>query len=215
MFFLHKQFAENVSKEFSELLSNPEKLLKKSEIIKDDKSTTVGKFEWQDKQYIIKRFNARNKGHAIKRSLRRTRANNCWYMSLIFLKYGIAVAKPIAKLERRAFFLKADSFFISEYIDGVEILAWLPEQEPAMQIKIKKQMAEIFTIFAKNKLSHGDMKATNLLWSGQEIALIDLDVAKQHSNNILFARAHARDKRRFRRNGVLFASMMDSFERKN
>ena len=215
MFFWHKKFAENINKEFSKVLLNPDELLKKSEIIKDDKSTTVGKFEWQDKQYIIKRFNARNKGHAIKRSLRRSRANNCWYMSLIFLKYSIAVAKPIAMLERRAFFLKADSFFISEHIDGVEILGWLPEQESSMQIMVKQQMIEIFTIFAKNRLSHGDMKATNLLWSGQKIALIDLDAAKQHSNNILFARAHARDKRRFSRNGVLFAGIMDSFERKN
>ena len=50
MFFWHKKFAENINKEFSEVLLNPEELLKKSEIIKDDKSTTVGKFEWQDKQ---------------------------------------------------------------------------------------------------------------------------------------------------------------------
>ena len=209
MFFWSKQFADSVSKEFSEVLSSPVELIEKSEIIKDDKSTTVGKFEWQDKQYIIKRFNARNKGHAVKRSLRRSRANNCWHMSIIFMKCGIAVAKPIAMLERRAAFLKADSFFISEYINGVEILDWLPKQETSMRSTVKEQVTEIFNIFAKNRLSHGDMKATNLLWSGQKIALIDLDVAKQHSNSILFARAHARDKRRFKRNGDLFANMLE------
>ncbi len=210
MFFWSKQFADCVSKEFSEVLSSPAELLEKCEIIKDDKSTTVGKFDWQDKQYIIKRFNARTKGHAVKRSLRRSRANNCWHMSKTFMKCGIAVAKPIAMLERRAAFLKADSFFISECINGVEILDWLPKQETSIYSTIKEQVTEIFNIFAKNRLSHGDMKATNLLWSGQKITLIDLDVAKQHSNSILFARAHARDKRRFKRNGALFANMLNT-----
>ena len=54
------------------------------------------------------------------------------------------------------------------------------------------------------------MKATNLLWSNQQITLIDLDVAKQHGSKLLFDRAHARDKRRFGRNGALFEAMLET-----
>ena len=211
MFFWYKKVAKNVSEEFVDLLSKPEQLLQQSEILKDDKSTTVGKFAWQKKQYIIKRFNARNKGHAVKRSMRRSRASNCWHISQTFINCGLSVAKPIAMLEHRILFFKAKSFFISEYVDGAEILDWLPEQDTAMRAKVKQKVIEIFAIFNANRLSHGDMKATNLLWSGEQIVLIDLDVAKQHSTRILFARAHMRDKRRFIRNGALFAKIINSY----
>lgn len=208
MAFWVTKFADNISKDFVDLLSHPEDIVKQGEIIKDDKSTTVVRFQWQGKFYILKRFNARNKGHAIKRSLRKTRARNCWQMSHIFPRHGISVAEPVAMLEKRVGFLKADSYFISAQIEGHELLHWLPNQTKAIQASTEQQVRNMFAVFAKNRLSHGDMKATNLLWFDHKVVVIDLDTAKQHVNSVFFARAHARDKRRFSRNGQLFANML-------
>jgi len=210
MAFWFTQFADNISHDFIDLLSRPEEIVNQGDVIKDDKSTTVVRFQWQGKFYILKRFNARNKGHAVKRSLRKTRARNCWQISQVFSSYGISVAKPVAMLEKRVSFLKSDSYFISEQIEGHELLQWLPNQTPQTKNMVEQQVRKMFAVFEKNRLSHGDMKATNLLWSDQKIVLIDLDVAKQHTNGVLFTRAHARDKRRFSRNGAFFSNALSA-----
>jgi len=104
--------------------------------------------------------------------------------------------------------LKLDSFFICEYIEGSELLEWLPSQCEAEIERVTQQIRHIFDIFSQNRLSHGDMKATNLLRSGDEIFLIDLDVAKQHHSHLAFLKANKRDKKRFCRNGELFNDML-------
>lgn len=205
-----KKFADNVSKDLAQALSQPEVLIEKGEIIKDDKSTTVVRFDWQGQQFILKRFNARGIGHSVKRALRQTRASVCWNMSHIFSMLGIHVAQPVAMLEKRIGPFKGSSYFISAYVDGDELLNWLPSQSEQTQHQVTQKIRDLFVIFSNNQLSHGDMKATNLLWSQQQIVVIDLDVAKQHLNSFLFTRSHLRDKRRFCRNGELFADMLST-----
>ncbi len=202
------KFADDISKDFAEALSQPEALIAQGELIKDDKSTTVVRFEWQGEQYILKRFNARSLGHSIKRALRQTRASVCWHMSKVFSAADINVAQPIAMLEKRLGFFKGTSYFVSTQVEGDELLNWLPQQSEQIQSEVKQEIRKLFTNFAKNQLTHGDMKATNLLWSHKQIVVIDLDTATQHKTSLLFVRSHARDKRRFCRNGKLFAEML-------
>lgn len=209
------KFADDISKEFIDVLSDPELLIKQGQVIKDDRSTTVVRFQWQEQFYILKRFNARNKVHTVKRFFRQSRAINCWKMSNTFSRFGVSVAKPIAMLEKRIGFIKLNSYFVCQEVDGVELLDWLPKQSLQTQSLVRKELSKIFISFENNRLSHGDMKATNLLWtekSEKRIVTIDLDTAKQHSIDLLFKRAHARDKRRFSRNGPIFADMLQTNE---
>jgi len=206
----YQQFSPNVSSEFKEILLNPEELIRQGEIVKNDKSTTVVSFDFENQSYILKRFNARSKGHAVKRALRRTRAKNCWQMSSIFSESGINVAEPIALLEARHGLIKANSYFICIKLEGVELLDWLPKQQDEIQSNVANQVQKIFSIFKQKKLSHGDMKASNLMWSEeyQAVFMIDLDAAKYHRNPLFFNRAYRRDKRRFSRNGKVFEQIV-------
>lgn len=205
---LSSEFADDLPPELPELLKQPQQLIQQSSIIKDDKSTTVAKFSHDGKEYIIKRFNARNGWHRIKRALRKTRAACCWLMSHQYTQAGILAPKPVARLEYHYGPFKSDSFFISEFIQGQELLEWLPKQNAKVINQVTTEIQKIFRLFYENRLSHGDMKATNLLWSDGKLLLIDLDVARQHSIKLTFLKAHERDKKRFRRNGELFAQML-------
>jgi len=204
------KFSNDLAPDMVEIFSRPDALVEQGSIIKDDKSTTVAKYKHNNQQFIIKRFNARNSGHAVKRSLRKSRARNCWDISDVFLKSGLLVAQPIAVLETRFGILKGNSYFVSNYINGDELLHWLPKQDSSMQSLVAKKIQEAFIILSEKRIAHGDMKATNLLWSEthQNIVFIDLDVAKQHKNQLLFERAHLRDKRRFSRNGDFFKKII-------
>jgi RIO-like serine/threonine protein kinase len=51
------------------------------------------------------------------------------------------------------------------------------------------------------RLSHGDMKASNLLLTQSgEVELIDLDAMQEHRYDWTFERAFARDQQRFMKN---------------
>jgi len=182
MFKLHYQFTDSLSDDLCTILKSPERLMLEGHLLKDDKSTTLVKITHNDKEYVVKRFNPRSAWHKIKRALRKTRAASCWEMSHIFQECGLKVPNPVAKIEKKW------GCFVTE------------------------QIIEIFSIFKENNLSHGDMKATNLLRCNSKLFLIDLDVAKQHRSGLTFLKAHKRDKKRFCRNGDLFNEMLRKYQ---
>ena len=55
-------------------------------------------------------------------------------------------------------------------------------------------------IMQEHKISHGDLKATNLLWVDNQLYFIDLDAARQHKTIASWQRANKRDKKRFLKN---------------
>ena len=54
-----------------------------------------------------------------------------------------------------------------------------------------------FLALREHRLSHGDMKATNILVQDRELVMIDLDSARRHMSGVWHSRSVARDKRRF------------------
>ena len=52
----------------------------------------------------------------------------------------------------------------------------------------------------RQRISHGDLKATNLLWDAGQVLLIDLDAVVQHRSPTTHARAWRRDRTRLLRN---------------
>ena len=50
------------------------------------------------------------------------------------------------------------------------------------------------------KISHGDMKATNFVYSGEQLYVLDLDSLQWHRNESAFLEKFGKDLRRFRKN---------------
>ncbi len=204
-------FSDQIPDEFkAQLLADVDGLMQAGTVLKDDGATTVVKIAVAENNYIVKRYNARSLGHAVKRSLRQSRAERCWQMSTEFQHVGLTVAEPIAMLERRFGPFCGNAYFVSACVDGVELLEWLPQQQEPVQQQVAAEIRQLFSTFLQHRLSHGDMKATNLLWSDQKIVLIDLDAACVHRFSVLARRGYLRDVRRFIRNGECFAEILKS-----
>lgn len=171
-------------------------------VFKDDKTTTVAVVESQSQQggVVFKRFNARSKFHLIKRLFRKTRARRCWRMAQHFSAVGIPVAKPLMMLEKRFGPMKFDAFYVTEYIAGAPLLDLLPSLNEQELNRALQSIESIFTIFKNKRLSHGDMKATNLIWFEGQVYLIDLDASRHHKLDLTWRSANNRDKRRFLKN---------------
>lgn len=174
-----------------------------AQCFKHDRTTTVGRIQLENedsKQIVIKRYNARSKWHSIKRALRKTRARRCWDMSYRFQQAGLNVAEPVLMYEQRFGWLRGNAYFVNRFLEGQVLLDALPEMAAEQQSEVIDAIHNAFQIMRTHRLSHGDMKASNLLWINGELVFIDLDAARKHGSALLWQRAHRRDKKRFLKN---------------
>ncbi len=183
--------------------TNPDALVAQGKLLKDGDSTTVVEIELMDKRYVLKRYNRKSFGHGITRMLRSTRANNCWRMARVLRALGISTPEPILFMEKRLLWsLRGDSYLLTELIDADHLLKQLEtnlELRQNSEILVTK-FQELFRIMKDYQVSHGDMKATNFLYSNGELIAIDLDATKRHSGSNSFKSALRKDWRRFMRN---------------
>ena len=173
------------------------------QVLKDDRTTTVVRLDGTEngESFVLKRYNARNRWHTIKRALRQSRASLCWNMSFEFNRVGLNVSEPLMMFEDRLFWLCKDAYFANRLLIGDELLSKLPSMDQAEQASVKRAVLDAFDVLKKSRISHGDMKATNLLWVDGELYFIDLDAAKKHPWwSLTWRKAHAKDKKRFLKN---------------
>ena len=184
-------------------LKNPDLALSDPEcqIIKSDNTTTVGLIFRGSYKIAIKRYNTKNAWHRLRRTVRSSRAENCWHFTRTLRNLDISVAPAVAWIQEIQLGLKFRSWFISEFVEGTSSLDYFKDNvSPA---EIKKTLSEIVEILCKlrhERISHGDLKASNILLSKRGPVLIDLDSMRQHKTESTYQPAARKDLNRFLRN---------------
>ncbi len=183
------------------VLDNPDAYLadgRYETLYKDDGTTTVATVHGGDQRFVVKRYNTKNPWHAVRRAVRTTRARNCWRFAHRALDSGLLTPTPVAMVEERIGPLRQRSYYITEYVHGVPIRDYLAEASD--HDDIVEALSALFSGMLGSGLSHGDMKATNLLVVEGQIFLLDLDAASIHRTALGAQRAYRRDRARFLRN---------------
>jgi serine/threonine-protein kinase RIO1 len=113
--------------------------------------------------------------------------------------YGVATPAPLALVEERFGPLRRRGFLINEFCPGDDLLHLLaPEREPATDMA--RAIIDLFRTLHALRISHGDLKASNLLWHEGRVVIIDLDALVEHRSAYGHARAWRRDRERLLRN---------------
>jgi tRNA A-37 threonylcarbamoyl transferase component Bud32 len=76
-----------------------------------------------------------------------------------------------------------------------------------------KQLVEMFYRLYLLQISHGDMKASNIMIVDEKPLLIDLDSMQQHRFGLIAKHQHARDLRRFMRNWQHDEALSNAFKK--
>jgi tRNA A-37 threonylcarbamoyl transferase component Bud32 len=173
--------------------------------LKEDTSASVWSITYKERSLVVKRYNTQSLWHAIRRAFRRSRADNCQRMTRAFSRAGIGVPPNVAVIQEQLGPFRARSWFICEYFSGTMLIDALGEwdvhrQDSSEFSKLKESIGGLFTKFRHHRLSHGDLKASNILWSQDSLCLIDLDAATEHLSHTQFTRAHQKDQARFMKN---------------
>ena len=184
-------------------LKNPDLALSDPEcqIIKSDNTTTVGLIFRDNYKIAIKRYNTKNAWHRLRRTVRSSRAENCWHFTRTLRNLNISVAPAVAWIEEIQLGLKGRSWFVSEFVDGISCLDHFKGDVPSAEIKkILGDIVEILCKLRRERISHGDLKASNILLSSRGPVLIDLDAMRQHKTESTYQQAARKDINRFLRN---------------
>jgi tRNA A-37 threonylcarbamoyl transferase component Bud32 len=183
------------------LLSSADHFIEAGHRYKDGGTATVVKVEREGHPYIIKRYNIKGFSHWLSRFWRPSRAWHSWIQGNRLRFLGIETPQPLGILEKRWLGFRGRAYLITDYASGQDILArFEPYRDSAPPESDLVALNVLFASLIRERISHGDLKGSNVLWSGERWSLIDLDALTQHSSASQFAKAFARDRARFLRN---------------
>jgi RIO-like serine/threonine protein kinase len=178
------------------VLRDPDAAVADIKPIKDDDGpTTVWEITIDLHRCTIKRYNRKTLVHGIRRFFQRSRAQNCWLQAQALTSIGVAVAPPIAWVQKTTLGLKRGSWLISERVDG-DTLENRKEEGNLLMGNIVNTLVKLW----RAGYSHGDLKATNILIANGNPVLIDLDATQHHRSRFFTRRGITRDLRRFLKN---------------
>jgi tRNA A-37 threonylcarbamoyl transferase component Bud32 len=187
--------------------------------LKDGNSATVVMTEMGGRKVVIKRYNIKSYWHFLKRCWRPSRAANAWRQGNLLSLLGITTPAVLGFVENRLGPLRKEAYLITEYVDARELSETYQDTAPAKAEL--KQIQRIFSLMRSYRLSHGDMKASNLLVTqAGQVQLIDLDAMREHHYGWAFRWAFNRDQKRFLRNWQdkslrsTFSSLMENLSHK-
>ncbi|MBL0716776.1 MAG: hypothetical protein JJV89_01895 [Desulfosarcina sp.] len=191
------------SAQMDTFLANPDIFFKPDNLLKSGNTSTVAMAEIDGKKLVIKRYNVKNLWHSFKYLFRKSRASVSWKNAQkLFYLLNIPTPKPVAFVEKRLGFFKKKSYFITEYIDGIEAhhLFYSDKVDDSSRKKIADLFGKLLQSLSDACLSHGDFKDSNFIIAREKLFLLDLDAMQEHRFRWIFRKKFNRDCRRLLQN---------------
>lgn len=171
------------------------------ELLKNGGSSTVAKTALGPDMVVVKRYNIKGFTHCLKRFWRPSRAWHSWLAAHRLRFLGIPTPKPLGMVESRFGPFRGRAWLITEHCDGQDLLTVLGQTGDTLPgLALQRALLHTIGTLVAHRISHGDFKATNLIWDGEEIVLIDLDALQVHSRTGNWVKAWQRDRARLIRN---------------
>ena len=126
-----------------------------------------------------------------------SRAQTAWKNAHLLDASGIATAKPIALVERRFGPLRTTAYLVTEFVTGVSgktVFQCQGLSDGQAEDLAKGNRCGPQPVFTIKFLSHGDLKASNLLYPASEPVFIDIDAVRRHRVRLLASGRQLRDR---------------------
>jgi len=172
------------------------------EVLKPGNTCTVVHTHLQDQSVVIKRYNIKDWLHGVSRAWRPSRAAASWRNAHRLQYYGMLTPQPLLMYEQRYCGMRGRAYFVSAYSPWPDALTFFQQcTDNTQREQVIHQLVTLCYQWYLLKVSHGDMKASNLQVTDQgKIVVIDLDSMQQHRRTQIALRAHAKDIRRLLQN---------------
>jgi len=174
-------------------------LMDDGRILKNGNTCYVSRLAWNGMDVVVKRYNHKGIIHSMRHTTKKSRARRCWLNGHRLGMYNIATPKPLAFFEQRRGFLMWKSYLVTEYIEGLSLYHYLRDENvpPEKRKTAVQQVKNLLDEMAGYRITHGDLKHTNILITGDGPVLTDLDSMRFHKCNITFRTDRDKDLLRF------------------
>lgn len=185
-----------------------------SQWLKRGNSASVVRLSVDGRPVVVKRYNLKSLAHRLRRFWRPSRAWHSWRNAHRLRLWGVPTPPPVALLECRFGPLRGRAYYLSEAVAGETLGTVLPAADAARRARLLARLCALLAILERLRLTHGDLKATNLLVDPEDqLMLLDLDALRRHRRRAAFERAFARDLARLRANWNDDADLLAALDR--
>ena len=183
----------------AELAKRIDVLMEGGIFLKKGNTCTVSRIQIGNQDLVVKRYNFRGWWHSFRHSLKGSRARKCWLDGHRLLYANISTALPAAFIEKRKGLFLTQSYILNRYIAGPCLNDFLhsPANTDQEKQRILLKMETLLDQLKQNKITHNDLKLTNLLIYENSPFLIDLDSLCVHPFHWLLERYYQKTKCRF------------------
>ncbi len=179
--FCEKDMAVDCIKQIDELMGG-------GQILKDGNTCYVSRVSFNGKDIVIKRYNHKGFAHSLRHTIKRSRARRGWLYGHLLEMLEIDTPKPLAYIERRKGPIVWTSYIVTEFVDGENLYAILSDDTISSEKRSQmfEQIVRILEKLQNYKVTHGDLKRSNIMVTETGVLLTDLDSMIVHRLKWLF-----------------------------
>jgi len=180
-------------------------LMDAGKILKDGNTCYVSAVRWNGRAMVVKRYNHKGFIHSLRHTIKRSRARRGWLHGHRLGMLGISTPKPLAYIEQRRGMLVWKSYLVTEYVEGRKLYDFLRDGNVTeeKQSEITRKVGELLDKLGEHRISHGDLKHTNILITENGPVLSDLDGMQVHKLGWAHKIKQNKDIKRFVNGGLV------------
>jgi tRNA A-37 threonylcarbamoyl transferase component Bud32 len=157
-------------------------LMDKGQILKNDDTSYVSRLTWNSKDVVVKRYNHKGFIHSLRHTIKRSRARRGWLHGHRLGMLNIATPRPLAYIEQRRGLILWQSYLVTEHVKGRELKNFLRDDKTSEKKRsiVSQQVAELLDSLGEHKITHGDLRHSNILITESGPVLTDLDAMRAY-----------------------------------
>jgi tRNA A-37 threonylcarbamoyl transferase component Bud32 len=169
------------------------------QILKNGNTCYVSRLTWDGTDVVVKRYNHKGLIHSLRHTLKTSRARRGWLDAHHLGMRQIATPKPLAYIEQCKGSLVWTSYLVTQYTEGPSLYHFLRDTKITAEQRATaiRQVKRLLDQLAKYRITHGDLKHTNILMTENGPTLTDLDSVQFHLCDWTYRMRSARDRVHF------------------
>ncbi len=180
-----------------------DELMAGGEILKNGNSTYVSRLTWNGRDIVVKRYNHKGLVHSLRHTIKKSRARQGWLHAHRLMMLNIPTPRAMAYIERRRRLLVWNCYLVTEYVEGPHFDDILRDEKVTQENRsaAAQGVVELLDKLAGYRITHGDLKHTNILIRKNGPVLTDLDGMRVHMWDWTCRRRQGKDLKSFRSRG--------------
>ncbi len=174
-------------------------MMDEGQILKKGKTCYVSRLMCNGKDVVVKRYNHKGFIHSLRHTIKKSRACKGWLHTHRLETLNIATPRPLAYIEHRRGLLIWESYLVTEYVEGQKLYSFLRDDNITEQRRLNEiqRVMKLLDKLWKYRITHSDLKHSNILITDNGPVLTDLDGMKTHKWTWIYKHRQRKDLRRF------------------